>query len=130
MSRERTTPFAVVMQGRPVMSHTYGYLVRGNDEVVTFYVDLDSKHCRVTGSGGETEDEGPMIFISETENSLHLGPATDKECDTVIQFTEFPGWNVHAAQLSKYTLAVALTKPITAYAKVSGAGTASAGLPG
>lgn len=115
MSSERTTPFAVVMQGRPVMSHTYGYLVRGNDEVVTFYVDLDSKHCRVTGSGGETEDEGPMIFISETENSLHLGPATDKECDTVIQFTEFPGWNVHAAQLSKYTLAVALTKPITAY---------------
>ena len=102
----------VVMQGRPIMSNAYGYLVRGNDEVVTFYVDLDSKYCEVSGSGGNLPDEGPMLFIGETERSLHLGPSVDPEIDTVIQFSEFPGWDVHAAAVSKYTVAVALTNPI------------------
>lgn len=114
MTSERTTPIEVVMQGRPILSHAYGYLVRGNDEVVTFYVDLESKYCAVTGGGGSTDEEGPMIFIGETDRSLHLGPPAEPECDTVIKFTEFPGWNVHAADLSRYTLAVALTKPIAA----------------
>lgn len=114
MTSERTTPMTIVMQGRPIMSHAYGYLVRGNDDVVTFYVDLNSKYCEVTGSGGNTAEEGPMIFLDATEHSLHLGPASDPDCGTVIQFPEFPGWNVHAAGISRYTLAVALTKPIAA----------------
>ena len=114
MTSERKTPIEIVAQGRPILSHAYGYLVRGNDEVVTFYVDLDSKYCEVIGSGGNTDEEGPMIFLDATEHSLHLGPASDPDCGTAIQFPEFPGWHVHAAELSKYTLAVALTKPIAA----------------
>lgn len=114
MSDDRTTPVTIVVQGRPLLSHHYGYLVHGNDEVVAFYVDLDSKYCAVSGSGGNGPDEGPMIFIGETERSLHLGSPTQPVVDTVIQFPEFPGWCVHAATLSRYTLAVALTKTIAA----------------
>lgn len=94
------------------MSHTYGYLVRGNDEVVTFFVDLDSKYCEVIATGGNLDDEGPIIHIGETERSLHLGPPDNPDCGTAIQFPEFHGWDVHAADLSRYTLAVALTKRI------------------
>lgn len=110
MENDCTTPIRIAMQGRPLLAQTHGYLVRGNHEVVTFYVDLESRYCRVSGSGGNTDDEGPMIFITETEHSSNLGPAIDPECDTVIQFTEFPGWQIHAAEISKDVLAVALTR--------------------
>jgi hypothetical protein len=109
----KTTPFHIVTQGSVKLSHDYGYLLLGNDECVTFYIDLDTRWAEVlaTGNGGMGPDDLPLIMLGANENTTDLHPDHARDDATWIEFPHFPGWNIHAVSLSKNVMAVALTNP-------------------
>jgi hypothetical protein len=92
----RETKFRIRHQGDVEMAHCNGYLLAGNDEAVCFYIDpSDSAHVSATTY---SRSDCPVLLLIDGEGC--------ENC-TEIEFTEFPGWRVHAAGGGK-SIAVAL----------------------
>ena len=74
-------------------------------------VDLHSKYAELfailTG-----DDEGPSVFLSAGERTLHLDETQPRGQDTTIEFHEHKGWRVFASSgPGRYTLALVLVAP-------------------
>lgn len=74
-------------------------------------VDLHSKYAELfavlTG-----DDEGPSVFLSAGERTLHLDETQPRGQDTTIEFYEHKGWRVFASSgPGRYTLALVLVAP-------------------
>jgi hypothetical protein len=94
----RETTFSVTHQGNAKMAHCHGYDLVGNDEAVCFFIDpSDCAHVAVKTY---SEADCPVIMLMDKEGDIDF---------TVIEFTEFPGWRVHATGGGK-SIAVALAK--------------------
>lgn len=111
MDAKDQTPFEIRTQGAPVMSHTYGYLTKRGDDVVAFYIDLNSRGCEVVATGSDGEHSPPLLYIGATEWASGLKPGCDPESSyTELAFPGYEGWDVFTATISKYTMAVCLTR--------------------
>jgi hypothetical protein len=76
-------------------------LLRVGENVVAIEVVLEQKRCEVQGVGGNE------MWLGVNEHTLHA----DGDKWTVIEFPEYVGWEVWAAEVVKYTLAVCLIRP-------------------
>ena len=93
----RETQIKITHQGDVKLWHNYGYCVVGGPDAVCFYIDVDGR-ADITG-WTKSDTNCPVIFIGNT----------CADTDTIAEFTEFPGWRVHATNGGK-TLAVALVR--------------------
>ena len=91
-------------QGAVVVNDAYCH--RRGDKIVAIYVDLASKRAEY-GGASSGEDIAPMILLVGNEETLHINEEKRGET-TLIEFPEFVGWNVFAAHVARYTLAVVL----------------------
>jgi hypothetical protein len=94
----RETTFKITQQGNVKMAHCAGYALVGNDEAVCFFID-PSDYAHVAART-HSETGCPVLMLADTEG------CTDY---TEVEFTEFPGWRVHAVGGGK-SIAVALVK--------------------
>lgn len=85
------------------------YAIAKGKRVIAIAVDLHSKRGNVGGYWG-SGDNGPGVEIYPSKESLHLDETKPRDSRTTIYFPEFKGWDVWAAEISKYTLAVCLIK--------------------
>jgi hypothetical protein len=94
----KKTKINVTYQGDVLLAHNYGYMVLGNHEAVCFFIDPEGR-AEVIG-WMNSEGNCPVIFL-EREGG---------ENATMVEFSDYPGWNVHACNSGK-TISVALTNP-------------------
>lgn len=93
----RRTPFKILVQGGVEMSCSTGYGVIGNGDAVCFFIDpVDRGYINAYTT---STSDCPVVYV-DFGNS---------EISTEIEFTEFPGWRVHATGGGK-TIAVALVR--------------------
>lgn len=104
----RKTPIKVLEQGAPILNNDYAYMLMGGAGAVCFFVDLDSKHCELFGTCRGDQNTPELIIGATSETSTVHG--NDRDAFTRISFPEFSGWDVHCANISRYTIAVALSK--------------------
>ena len=92
----RETTFRIRHQGDAKMAHCEGYDLVGNDEAVCFYIDPSDSAWVVATT--YSRSDCPVLILTDREDCTDF---------TEIEFTEFPGWRVHAAGGGK-SIAVAL----------------------
>jgi hypothetical protein len=88
----------IVSQGNVRLTENLGYLVVGNEDAVCFFMDpVDDAYI---AASTRSEDDCPVAQLSDGSAD---GPWT------VVEFTEFPGWQFHSGRAGK-TIAIALTR--------------------
>lgn len=96
----KETKITVLSQGDVELAHNYGYMVVGDGNAVCFYVDVDE---RTVITGSSNSDNGcPKVYLDRPYD-------VESEVSTEIEFSEFPGWRVHATRGGK-SIAIALVK--------------------
>ncbi len=98
--------FRVTAQGAPVLNSAY--IVREAEGIVALEIDLKSKHCEV--SAVSTCEGKESLWIEATEHSLHLHRHRKRDDITAIEFPRWPGYEIFATYLGRYTLDVCLVK--------------------
>jgi hypothetical protein len=81
-------------------------IVRCWVDLALVHVDLSSKYA-VKSATGRLEDSLPMVALEATPETLSLD-TTRPGVPTLIEFLDFPGWDVEVSAVSKYTLRVCL----------------------
>lgn len=85
-----------------------GYIKEDSSNIVCLYVNLVTKYAEI---GATANYDGRVdIFLSPTEQSIHLLEGKEEFDWTVISFPEYKGWKLFAADIYRYTLAVCLVK--------------------
>lgn len=77
-------------------------------EVIAAYLDLQSKRAEILAICGSS-DRGPGLMLRANEETLYIDEARKGEATTVY-FPSLNGWDVHCAELSRYTAAICFTK--------------------
>lgn len=99
----------VLQQGAVRVNHAHAH--RSGDGVVAIYVDLASKRIEIDGTGSGDEDL-PCLWLAAASDSLHLDESHPRTRQTVIEFPEYPDWQVFSAAVTgRYTIALCLTTP-------------------
>ena len=98
---------AVKHKGAPIINGGYVHEIGKN--IVALEIDLKSKYCEVSCSFGGS-DGTCGVYINANERSLHLNEKVNRDEPTVIEFTDFVGWDVFACGIGRYTLRVCLTR--------------------
>lgn len=80
-------------------------LIDDNTELKLVHVDLKSKRAEVFGFFGGEGDEIPEIHLKANSETLHFDE-TNPQALTTIFFPEFKGWDIHTAEIGRYTLYV------------------------
>lgn len=88
-----------------------GRLRASSPDVVAIEVSLHSKYAGVSGIGGG-DDCAPNVALEATERTLRLSETAFRDEDTFIEFPEYIGWDVFAAEVAKSTLRVCLTRRV------------------
>lgn len=76
-----------------------GYMVKGNDECVSFYFDVSE---RAWVEASSTEDGFPCVYL--------MGEDDSKDMLEVV-FTDFKGWRYHSSSGCK-SIGICLTKEV------------------
>lgn len=86
---------------------SHGHVNRQAGSIVCLIIDLKTKRAAVAGS-----DQGdyPGVALEATEASLYVNKRVPRDQETVIEFRDFPGWRVFAAEAGKYLVRVVLTR--------------------
>lgn len=95
-----------VVSGSARVNHAH--IMAAGDGCALIAVDMDSKRCEIDATGGGDED-GPSIYIGANRESLGINKEL-ADTPTSVYFTEFKGWSVFCAEISRYTAYVALLK--------------------
>lgn len=102
MTEYRETTFKIVQQGDVKMAHNIGYMLLGNEDAVCFFIDPSDRAGII--SCEHSDNDCPSICL--VPNGVDLEQVKDL---TRIEFTDFPGWRVHAHSGAK-TIAIALVR--------------------
>ena len=102
MKEYRETTFKIVQQGDVKMAHNIGYMLLGNEDAVCFFIDPSDRAYVI--SYGYGNNDCPSISLVQSGVDLE-----QVEELTQIEFTDFPGWRVHADSGAK-TIAIALVR--------------------
>lgn len=74
-------------------------------------VDLHSKYAEMSATMSG-DGQGPSVFLSADERTLHLDETQPRGQDTTIEFPEHKGWRVFASSgPGRYTLTLVLVAP-------------------
>lgn len=92
------------IQGQPIIN--YAFIHKKSDGLVAIAVDMTSKRCEIVATG--SNDNVPVVCVEPTEDSLYLGDA--EQSITEIEFPEYEGWDIWAADASKYSICLCLVK--------------------
>lgn len=102
-------PVNVAVQGGVRVNTAVAVLDCGN--CLLLRVDLHSKYARLL-SVGSGEEEGPSVYLAADKNTLNLDETKPRDAVTLIEFPEFEGWSVFAAnEPGRYTMALVLLEP-------------------
>lgn len=103
----RDTNIEITYQG-PVRVNA-AHIHKAREDVVCIYIDMHSKYavvdCSISGEG-----DPPAIFMSANKRTLHVDESKSMDESTCIEFTDYPGWRVFAADVSRYAVAVCLVR--------------------
>ena len=84
---------------------------RDYGDCLLVYVDLHSKYAELF-TILTSDEEGPSVFLSAGEETLHLDETQLRGQDTTIEFYEHKGWRVFASSGPvRYTLSLVLVAP-------------------
>lgn len=104
----RSASFVVEYEGEVVVNN--GWVEAEGERVVALAFDMKTKRPEVIATScGGSEPSAPGVILSG-EHALHINESKKGE-PTHIVFQEYPGWSVHCADVSRYTLQVCLIKP-------------------
>jgi hypothetical protein len=107
--RGDVVPMRVTTQG--AVRVNVATVERDYGDCLLVHVDLHSKYAEMT-SAMSGDDEGPSVFLSAAEDTLHLDETQPRGQDTTIEFHEHIGWRVFASSgPGRYTLALVLLAP-------------------
>lgn len=84
---------------------SHGHVDRRSEAIVCLIVDLKTKRAAVAGS---EQGDYPGVSLEATEDSLYLAKNVPRDRETVIEFRDFPGWRVFAAEGGKNLIRVVL----------------------
>ena len=107
MKRGDAIHYNIKSEGAPIINE--GYIKEISENIVALEIDLKSKYCKVSCSFGGS-DGTCGIYVNADEKSLHLNEKVIRDKPTVIEFTDFVGWDVFACGISRYTLSVCLIR--------------------
>lgn len=94
-------------KGAPIVNG--GYVQEICKNIVALEIDLASKYCEVSCSFS-SYDGTCGVYIDANERSLHLNEKVERDEMTVVEFTDFVGWDVFAWAIARYTLSVCLIR--------------------
>ena len=94
-------------QGSPLING--GYVRETGENIVALEIDLKSKYCEISCSFGGS-DGTCGVWIEANERSLNLNKEVKRGAPTIIEFTDFSGWEVFAGNIGRYTLSVCLIR--------------------
>jgi len=99
----------IVQQG--VVRVQSARLYRRRPGVACICVDMRSKYARLSSIGGGDE-ASPSLMLAADARTLKLDTTKPKAMDTMVEFPEYIGWSVFAAEgAGRYTLRVCLVAP-------------------
>jgi hypothetical protein len=100
----------ILEQGGPKLNG--GYIIAETDNFVAFEIDMDSKHCGISGYSGSTVYigySGSTVYIEGTEYSSKLIKGLEDK-QTHISFPDYAGWYFWVAEIARYTFRGTLIK--------------------
>lgn len=95
----KDTKITIIQEGDVKMAHNVGYMLVGGENAVCFYID--PVHKGYINASSQSENGCPIVYISPYND--------DYEKDTVIEFSDFKGWEFFAGGGGK-SIAIALVK--------------------
>lgn len=95
-----------ISNGEVLVNHRHVRIHHSN--VVCLEVDLATKYAEIACYDYNVE-EVPTIFLTAGVDALHIDPKQEGRW-TGVSFKDYAGWDVFAAEVSRYTLRVTLTK--------------------
>ena len=99
MKDDKETKLTILTQGNVRLSHEYGYMVKGNDEAVCFYIDPVGR-AKISCSSS-SDNNCPTIFLTtDLPNDYTL---------TEVEFSDYQGWRFHCGGDGK-SIAIALVR--------------------
>lgn len=99
MANDLSTKVTVLRQGDISISSAGGYMLVAGEQCACFFIDPSERAYATLW--GESENGCPTISLYPDTN--------DDAAGTLIEFSDFCGWQVHAINGGK-TMAVALTR--------------------
>jgi hypothetical protein len=102
----RADTACVVRTGSIAVNADTAEVCERGPRIVAIEVDLKSKRAGIYTEG--TADSGiPVVWLERTDETLH---PTRLKRPTCVSFTDFKGWRVYLAEVSRYMLRVVLVK--------------------
>ena len=96
----------ILEQGGPKLNE--GHIIAETDNFVAFEIDMDSKHCGI--SGYNHSNNCPAVFINgDDEHSSKLVEGLEDKW-THVSFPDYPEWYFWIAEISRYTFRGTLIK--------------------
>lgn len=84
-----------------------GYVNARGDGVVAASFDLTTKYADVAAHTSD-ENDVPGIMLGD-KNAIHINEDR-KKVMTHIVFPQYAGWNIHCADIGRYTLSICFVK--------------------
>lgn len=105
------TPMNILHQGGPVVNTACIEVVSGR--LAAIFVDTATKYCEDGGHGGGSDGEPIEIVVMASDRALRTHPDHKAAEPTIIQFPDFPGWDLWSVLYGRYTIYITLIKPLT-----------------
>lgn len=100
--------FTIIQQGTPVINS--GCIIEQSENLIAIEIDMKSKYCEIAMFTHKDPENVCGLMIEANEDSLNLKEGIDKDMSTEIEFTNFKGFSVFAANLGRYTVSVCLIR--------------------
>ena len=108
MKTTKVTAVTVVSAGRVVVNKTAA-IFKKSKNIVLLYVDMATKYAEASCY---VSSDYPGVMLTATTHTLHVDKTKPDDADTYIEFRMYPGWDVFATNIGRYTMAVCLVKRI------------------
>lgn len=103
---EKPIKIKITHQGAVVVDRAF--VIKAGRNVLAAVIDLHSKYCIIDCTG---DDNGtPTIMLCACDNSLRLDKNKNSDEPTHITLTGLIGWGIFAAETSKSSVRICLTK--------------------
>ena len=96
---DKETKLTLITQGNVRLLHKYGYMVKGNDDAVCFYIDATTQATVHRESNIMSANNCPVVYLmTNLPNDMTV---------TEVEFSDYPGWRFHCGGSGK-SIAIAL----------------------
>lgn len=99
--------FTIKRHGAPIVNSVYIREISKN--IAAIEIDMKSKYCEIDYALGGS-DGSCGIHITADDRSRHLNDLVNRGEPTIIEFTDFKGWDVFSCSSGRYTLKICLIR--------------------